>query len=117
MNKTIIVSLLAAILAAQAFANEAEVSGAYVRSIAVVGAPFGGHAAGNLEITFSATVPTTLMCDKTYITTPRTSDPDRAILNILREAKARNLPLNMRLSDAVQGYAGRCSILAVGFPR
>lgn len=117
MNKTIAIGLLAATLAAPAFANEAEVTGAYVRSIAVVGSAFGGHLAGNTEITISAIVPAQLNCDKTYITTPRTSDPDRATLNLLKEAKARNLPVNLHLSDAVQGYTGRCSIMAAGFPR
>lgn len=119
MNKTIAIGLLAATLTAQAFATEAEVSGAYVRSIAVVGAGFGGHVEGNMEITISATVPSSLACDKTYITTPRSSDPDRAMLAILKEAKARNLPVNMRLTDLYQlhGFLGRCSILAVGLPQ
>lgn len=111
--------LTATCLAGPALATEGPVGPVLIRSLAVVGAPFGGHQAGNIEITLSTNLPAQFGCsDKTYITTSIGNDPDRAMLAMLLDAKLKGRTVKLQISDDVsrRAFANRCSVLAVESP-
>lgn len=111
--------LTATCLAGPALATEGPVGPVLIRSLAVVGAPFGGHQAGNIEVTLSTNLPAQFRCaDKTYITTSIGNDPDRAMLAMLLDAKLKGRTVKLQISDDVsrRAFPNRCSVLAVESP-
>jgi len=117
--RSMLPGLLAACLAGPALAGDASVGPVLIRSLAVVGAPFGGHQAGNLEITLATNLPAQFACsDKTYITTPLASDPDRAMLAMLLDAKLKGRTVKLQITDDMsrRAFPNRCSVVAVESP-
>lgn len=118
LKSTLLSGLLATCLVGPALATEGIVGPVQIRSLSVVGWPFGGHLAGNVEITVQGALPFGLACDPTYITTKKANDPDRALLAMLMDAKLQKRAVKLRVTDdpTRQAYSGRCSVLAVEFP-
>ena len=53
--------------------------------------------------------------DHNYITTRKSTDPDRAMFFMLLKAQTTPQPIRLRITDdpALQAYSGRCSIVIV----
>ena len=117
--KTAVSGAVALTFAVNVFAAEGELANVTVQSVATIGTAFGYHQAGNFEVTFTGpyVLPTGLICNTVYFTTKRFNDPDRLMFTMLRQAKELKLKVGVRLSDSpsLQGYPGRCSLIAVGY--
>lgn len=100
-----------------AFAGEGEIL-VNLQSVYVIQSSFGGHQAGNLEVKVlnGFSLPAGVGCDGTYITTPRSGDPDGKIFALVTIAvtKQRSISLHITDNPAYAGFAGRCSILGAG---
>ncbi len=87
-----------------------------IEQVSAIGVSFSAHQAGNMEIKikngFSSS---SVDCDANYITTLKTSDPDRGMLSLLLTAKATGDPIFLMITDdpALTAYPGRCSLMAV----
>ena len=118
--KNILVAGLLATLGTAAFADgQAEIASVLVNSVSAIGSPLGLHVAGNFEVTFTTPVSHGLACDATYYTTKRVNDPDRLLFGMLLDAKQRNVPIGLRISDqaSLTAYPGRCSIVAIAMTK
>lgn len=60
-------------------------------------------------------MPPGVFCDPNYVTTKLSMDPDRAMMNLLRDALTMNRPVILHVTDspAQNAYPGRCSLVAV----
>ena len=65
-------------------AGEGDIGPVVIEHLGIIATATSGHIAGNMEIKIKNgfTLPPGVMCDKTYITTKKTTDPDRAMLNM-----------------------------------
>lgn len=74
-----------------AMAGTGEIGPVELESVGVVGVPFGFHRAGNVEVAIRSGfgLPYGVTCDNRYVTTLRTSDPDRELLKALVEVPYR----------------------------
>lgn len=81
------------------------------------GFPDSGHQTGNMEIQVKNgfSLPAGVSCDRKIVTTLKTSDPDRAMLNLLRDARNTKRTVLMVITDnpTYTAYPGRCSLLSV----
>jgi hypothetical protein len=68
-----------------AIAGEGDITPVKIERLAIVATATGGHLAGNMEIKILGgfKLPIGVFCDTTYITTRKTTDPDRAMFNML----------------------------------
>lgn len=116
MKKLLIPTFIALVLSQNVFAGSGYVS-VQIQSIAAVGANAFGHKTGNMEIRIKNgfTPPLGVICDRNYITTLKTADPDRATLSLLRDAynSGRTVTLGITDSPTYTAYPGRCSILSI----
>ena len=87
---------------------------AKIERLAIIATATGGHIAGNMEVKINGgfTLPPGVNCDTNYITTKKTTDPDRAMFNMLMKAQAVGQNVRLRITDnpAYKAFAGRCSI-------
>jgi hypothetical protein len=113
-----VIVLLGGLYSAQSVnAMETDIVLTNIETVAVVGPATGGHIAGNMEISVKTplTLPANMKCDKTYLTTKKVVDPDRAMLTLLLKNQGTARPVRLRITDdpAYTAYTGRCSILIV----
>ncbi|MEI6746484.1 MAG: hypothetical protein WCL34_11020 [Methylococcaceae bacterium] len=84
-----------------------------IESISVMGVNAFGHKAGNMELKIKGGFsPSGVNCSHDYLTTLKTSDPDRAMLSLLRDAYNSNRTVGLRITDDTKytAYSGRCSV-------
>src|ERR1017187_243201 len=73
-----------------AFGAEADIGPVTIQNLAIIATATGGHLAGNMElgILHNFVIPPGLTCtDSHYLTTRKTTDPDRAMFYLLLKAK------------------------------
>jgi hypothetical protein len=115
-SRTWLVSLAwAAALPAEA--GQADLGPVYLERVAIINQAFGGHQSGNVELKIlnGFTVPSTVSCDSSYLTTLKTADPDKKVFAIAMTAQALKAPVYMRITDdaALTAFSGRCSVMAI----
>jgi len=116
--KKLLVAVITVIAVSQnLFAGVGLITNVKLDNVAAIGVGYGGHIAENMEIKVKNgfTLPQGVFCDTSYITTRRTSDPDRAMFNLLRDAFNANRKVSLYISDdpAFTAFPGRCSIFIV----
>jgi hypothetical protein len=134
MSRLLLTFAAATLAAAQATAGTGEIGPVQLETVGVVGVPIGLHLAGNVEvkITGGFTLPPGVFCDQQYITTRRTDDPERAMLNALvnvpnasTSALPRFATVYLTITDnewyraypnrAGTGITPRCSVAAIRY--
>lgn len=109
-------SLLIVVLALPAtlLAGEGNIGPVAIEHLTIIAVPAGGHIAGNMEVKIKGgfALPTGVSCDTNYITTKKTTDPDRAMFNMLLKVQTTSQPIQLRITDnpAYTAYPGRCSL-------
>lgn len=97
-----------------AFAGEGDIGPVQIERLGIIATATGGHMAGNMEIRIKNgfTLPSGVSCDTNYITTRKTTDPDRAMLSMLLKVQTTAQPIRLRITDnpAYTAYPGRCSL-------
>jgi hypothetical protein len=119
MRKLLILTIIAFASSRNVFGSEADIT-VRINSLAIIAThtPANGHLAdGNMEvkITKGFVIPAILTCtDNVYITTLKTTDPDRAMLSLLLKSGVPSL-VRLRITDEAPytAYPGRCSIRLV----
>lgn len=127
---------LAAWAASPAWAGSGEVGPVDFESVGVIGVPFGLHKAGNVEVAVrnGFGLPYGVSCDNRYITTLRTTDPDRELLKALIDVPYRwdsaarkfvyaaayltisdSAALRAYPSTPTAGVTPRCSVVSVRY--
>jgi hypothetical protein len=102
-----------------ALAGEGDITPVKIERLAIIATATGGHLAGNMEIKILGgfKLPVGVFCDTNYITTKKTTDPDRAMFNMLLTAQTTtpSLKVRLRITDdaALTAFPGRCSIQVV----
>lgn len=116
MKKLLLIPLFFALTLSQNALAGVAVITVKLESIAIIDAAFGGHIAGNMEISVpnGLLLPSGVVCNKKYFTTRKTVDPDRAMFNLLRDAKngLRTVQLNITDDPTRTAFPGRCSLLS-----
>jgi len=121
MWKVWLTTVMALAFSHNAIAGEGDITPVKIERLAIVATATGGHLAGNMEIKILGgfKLPIGVFCDTTYITTRKTTDPDRAMFNMLLAAQTATSPpkIRLRISDApaLTAYPGRCSLEIVDF--
>ena len=117
MKKLLIAVITVIAVSQNLIAGVGLITNVKIDSIAAIGVGFSGHIAGNMEIKVKNgfTLPQGVYCETSYITSRRTSDPDRAMFNLLRDAFNANRKVALYISDdpAFTAFPGRCSIFIV----
>jgi hypothetical protein len=108
------VALIGMLLSQNAFAGEADIGPLVIERVGIIATATGQHIAGNMEVKIenSFVVPSGLSCDNNFITTKKTTDPDRAMFYMLLKAQTVRKPVFLRITDdaTLRAYPGRCSI-------
>lgn len=118
MKKLLIATIVSVALSQSAFAGVAGIGLHQIQGVGIVNTTAFGHfATGVMEIRVlnNFTIPVSLNCtDATYIDTLKSTDPDRALFNLLRDAKTqrRNVLLYITDEPARAVSPGRCSLVA-----
>lgn len=117
MKRLVIFTVLALVLSPGLFAGEGDIGPVTVERLGVIGVATGGHLAGNMEVKIknNFTLPAGVVCDKSYITTKRTSDPNGAMMSLLMKVQTTSQPVYLRITDnpSYTAYSGRCSLVLV----
>ncbi len=107
--------LLTSALSGQALAAQADIGPVYIESVSVVALTSGGHSSGNLEAKIKGgfTVPSSVNCNNTYITTLKSVDADKRLFGLLTMAQTTGQPVMMRITDdpTYTAFNGRCSLV------
>ena len=119
MRKLVILTIIALASSRYVFASDANIN-VRIQSIAIIATatPSNGHLAdGNMEVKIAKgfVIPAVLTCiDNVYITTLKTTDPDRAMLTLLLKAGTGPV-VRLQITDEAPytAYPGRCSIRVV----
>ena len=103
---------------ANVFATQGDVGPVYIQSVGVISlVSGGGHQAGNMEIRIQGgfSMPAGIACDPNYITTLKTSDPDKKLFALASMAQASKQPVFLHITDdsALTAFPGRCSLMTV----
>ncbi|WAC74961.1 hypothetical protein OU995_09810 [Roseateles sp. SL47] len=120
INKGLAVAALSvqALIATTAWATETDIGPVYLDSVGVLQVAGGGHLAGNMEIKIRGgfTLPSGMVCSNVYITTLKTTDPDRRMFALLTSAHLMGKAVRLRITDApeLNAFNGRCSLMWVG---
>jgi hypothetical protein len=95
-------------------AAEGDIGPVLIERIAIIATPTGGHIAGNMEVKIKNgfALPAGVTCDTNFITTRKTTDPDRSMFSELLQAKLTSRPVRLRITNSTQfrAFPGRCSI-------
>lgn len=112
---------LLSIMSAGCLAGEGDLPSVYLDWVAVLPTAFGLHQSGNMEIKIRGgfVPPPGVFCDSLYITTLKSRDSDRAMLNTLRDAVLWSRPVGLHITDnpLYQAYPGRCSLMSAAVLR
>jgi hypothetical protein len=87
-----------------------------IETISIAAANAFGHKAGNMELKIKdGFSPSDVSCSHDYLTTLKTTDPDRAMLSLLRDAYNLNREVTLAITDDKKytAFSGRCSVLTV----
>ena len=95
MKKLLIAVITVIAVSQNLFAGVGIIDGVQIERIGIIGVAYGGHLAGNMEITVKDgfTLPPGVSCDTNYLTTRKTVDPDRAMFSLLRDAYNARRPV------------------------
>jgi hypothetical protein len=108
------VALIGMMLSQNAFAGEGDIGPLAIERVGIIATATGSHIAGNMEVKIENgfVVPAGMTCDNNYITTKKTTDPDRAMFYMLLKAQTVRKPVFLRITDnpTLTAYPGRCSI-------
>jgi len=115
MRKYLIAVGIVLALSPSLFAGEANIGPVTIEHLTLIAVATGGHIAGNMEVKIQGgfAIPKGLTCtDANYITTRKTSDPDRAMLSMLLKVQKTAQAIQLRITDnpALTAYPGRCSM-------
>jgi hypothetical protein len=117
MNKLFISAIVVLAFSQNVFAASGQTGPVKIASLAMITAPFGGHLAGNMEVKVvgSFVLPLGVVCDNVIVTTRKALDPERAMLNLLRDAKqaGRFVRLGIDNNPSYVAFPGRCSLVSV----
>ena len=82
-------------------AAEATVGPLTIETIGIISRPFGGHAAGNMEVRTSGFPDSSLpiVCDRTYVTTKQDANSLAIMINLLTIAQTTGQPVYLRITD------------------
>jgi hypothetical protein len=114
--KMLIPTVMALAFSHNAFAGEGDISPVKIERFAIIATATGGHLAGNMEIKILGgfKLPVGVFCDTNYITTKKTTDPDRAMFNMLLTAQTTTPApkVRLRITDdpALTAFPGRWSL-------
>lgn len=118
MGYLLVMMLFAIILASYANAGEGDIGHVYVENVGAIVIQSGGHMPGNFEIKIKNgfALPSGVVCDSTYITTKKTTDPDKMMFALLVAAQLTNRPVDLRITDdpTYMAFGGRCSLVWAG---
>ena len=121
MWKFLVPTVMALAFSCNAFAAEAYIGPVKIERLGIIATATQGHIAGNMEIKILGgfVIPPGLQCtDSYYITTRKTTDPDRAMFYLLLKGKttpptaAEPETFQMLITDnpALTAFPGRCSL-------
>lgn len=118
MKKLLFVAALILAFSQSAFAGVGGTGLRQIQGIAIIKTAAFGHQSGDameIRVLNGFTPPPGVVCtDTTYIDTLKSVDPDRALFNLLRDAKTqrRNVLLYITDDPAKTVVPGRCSLVA-----
>ena len=114
MKKLLMYAIIVLTSSQTILAGEGDIGPVVIERLAIIATATGGHIAGNMEIKIKNgfTLPAGVSCDKNFITTKKTTDPDRAMFDLLLKAKGTPQLVFLRITDnpALKAFAGRCSL-------
>ena len=115
MRKSFFAFVIMLALSPKLFAAETNIGPVSIEHLTLIAVATGGHIAGNMEVKIKGgfTIPKGFTCtDTNYLTTLKTTDPDRAMLNMLLKVQTTSQPIQLRITDkpALTAYPFRCSI-------
>jgi hypothetical protein len=115
MRRYLVVFTFILAMSSKLFGAETNIGPVSIEHLTLIAVATGGHIAGNMEvkITGGFVIPKGFTCtDTNYLTTLKTTDPDRAMLGMLLKVQKTSQPIQLRITDkpALTAYPGRCSI-------
>jgi hypothetical protein len=117
MKKLYISAIAALAFSQNVFAANGLTAPVKVASLGIIATAFGGHLPGNMEVRVLGgfALPLGVVCNNVFITTKKTLDSDRAMFNLLRDAKqaGRFVRLGIDNNPAFVAFPGRCSLVSV----
>ncbi|MBK8815518.1 MAG: hypothetical protein IPN42_08450 [Methylococcaceae bacterium] len=119
MKKILLTAIVSLALSQSAVAGTAGIAGLkLIQGVGIVNTTFFGHfATGVMQVRVQGgfVIPAGLTCtDTQYLDTLRSADPDRALFNLLRDAKTQRRNVLLYITDDTTKAAspGRCSLVA-----
>jgi hypothetical protein len=117
MRKLLISTAIALAFSHNAIAADGIIGPVQIEQLTIVATAIGSHIPGNMEIKIrnGFTLPSGVNCDKFYITTRKTTDPDRAMFFMFLKVQETTQAITLYITDnpALTAYPGRCSLEAV----
>ena len=116
MGSTLI-TIFALALSQNVFAGTAGIGLHKIQGIGIVNTTFFGHfvpGVMGIRVLNGFTLPPGVVCDTKFIDTLKSTDPDRALFNLLRDAKTQRRDVLLYITDdpAKAASPGKCSLVA-----